>query len=60
MENFFGILKSELLNLKEFENVEHFKPDLAKHIVYHNQNRIRAKLKAKRPVQYRAHALQAA
>ena len=25
MENFFGIMKSEFLYLKEFESVEHFK-----------------------------------
>ena len=30
MENFFGIMKSELLYLKEFESVEHFKQELAK------------------------------
>ena len=28
MENFFGIMKSELLYLKEFESVEHFKLEL--------------------------------
>jgi putative transposase len=30
MENFFGIMKSELLYLKEFESVEYFKQELAK------------------------------
>jgi len=28
MENFFGIMKSEFLYLKEFESVEHFKKEL--------------------------------
>lgn len=28
MENFFGLLKSELLYLQEFESMEHFKREL--------------------------------
>jgi transposase InsO family protein len=32
MENFFGIMKSEFLYLKEFESVEHFKQELEKYI----------------------------
>jgi len=28
MENFFGLLKSELLYLKEFNSMEHFKQEL--------------------------------
>lgn len=30
MENFFGIMKSEFLYIKEFESVEHFKLELEK------------------------------
>ncbi|MDP1422026.1 IS3 family transposase [Peribacillus simplex] len=60
MENFFGIMKSELLYLKEFESVEHFKQELAKYIEYYNHKRIKAKLKGMSPVQYRAHAQRAA
>ena len=30
MENFFGIMKSEFLYLKEFESIEHFKIELRK------------------------------
>lgn len=60
MENFFGIMKSELLYLKEFEIVEHFKQELAKYIEYYNHKRIKTKLKGMSPVQYRIHALQAA
>jgi len=60
MENFFGILKSEFLYLKEFESVEHFKQELEKYIMYYNNQRIKAKLKGMSPVQYRTHALQAA
>ncbi|MCQ6268372.1 IS3 family transposase [Fictibacillus sp. WQ 8-8] len=60
MEIFFGILKSELLYLKEFESVDHFKIELDKYIKYYNHKRIKAKLKGMSPVQYRTHTLQAA
>ena len=59
MENFFGILKSEFLYLKEFESVEHFKKELKKYITYYNTKRIKAKLKLS-PVQYRTQFTQAA
>ena len=59
MENFFGIMKSEFLYLKEFESVEHFKLELEKYINYYNTKRIKAKLKMS-PVQYRTQFTQAA
>ena len=40
MENFFGIMKSEFLYIKEFESVEHFKIELEKYIDYYNTKRI--------------------
>ncbi|RSD25226.1 IS3 family transposase [Mesobacillus subterraneus] len=60
MENFFGLLKSELLYLEEFESMEHFIQELEKYIYYYNHDRIKAKLKGKSPVQYRTLAPQAA
>lgn len=60
IENFFGLLKSELLYLKEFESMEHFKQELEKYIYYYNHKRIKAKLKGMSPVQYRTHAQEAA
>ncbi|PLR82298.1 IS3 family transposase [Bacillus canaveralius] len=60
MENFFGIMKSEFLYLKEFESIEHFKKELARYIDYYNHKRIKAKLKGLSPVQYRVQTLQAA
>ena len=45
IENFFGIMKSEFLYIKEFENVEHFKIELEKYIDYYNTKRIKEKLK---------------
>lgn len=60
MENFFGLLKSELLYLKEFESMEHFKKELENYIHYYNHKRIKAKLKGLSPVQYRTQAQEAA
>jgi putative transposase len=59
MENFFGIMKSEFLYLKEFESVEHFILELKNYINYYNTKRMKAKLKMS-PVQYRTHFTQAA
>lgn len=59
IENFFGIMKSEFLYMREFESVEHFKIELEKYIDYYNTKRIKAKLKMS-PVQYRTHFTQAA
>ncbi len=41
MENFFGLLKSELLYLKEFESMEHFKIELENYIHYYNHKKKR-------------------
>jgi len=60
MENFFGIMKSEFIYIKEFESVEHFKIELEKYITYYNTKRIKAKLKGMSPIQYRTHAQTAA
>lgn len=56
MENFFGLLKSELFYLKEFESMEQFKQELENYIHYYNHKRMKAKLKGMSPVQYRTHA----
>lgn len=53
MENFFGLLKSELLYLRKFESLEEFKGELIKYIEYYNNRRIKIKLKGLSPVQYR-------
>jgi transposase InsO family protein len=57
MENFFGLLKSELLYLKEFESLEDFRNELEKYIYYYNHQRIKGKLKGLSPVQYRLQSL---
>ncbi|GFI24601.1 hypothetical protein IMSAGC011_03403 [Lachnospiraceae bacterium] len=53
MKNFFGLLKSELLYLWEFNSIEEFWIELEKYIDYYNNKRIKAKLKGLSPVQYR-------
>lgn len=54
MENFFGIMKSELLYLQEFDSIKQFKRELIKYIYYYNNHRIKLRLKGKSPVKYRA------
>ena len=56
-ENFFGLLKSELLYLQEFESIEHFRQELIEYIEYYNNKRIKGKLKGMSPVNYRIHSL---
>lgn len=53
MENFFCLLKSELLYLQEFESMEHFKRELENYIYYYNHKRIKVKLNGLTHVQYR-------
>lgn len=53
MENFFGIMKSELLYLQQFSDMEVFKCELRKYINYYNNERIKLKLNGKSPVQFR-------
>lgn len=60
MENFFGILKSELLYLQDFSSMEHFKQELIDYLDYYNNRRIKQKLKGMCPVQFRLHTLQSA
>ncbi|EON72927.1 IS3-family transposase [Lysinibacillus sphaericus OT4b.31] len=60
MENFFGLLKSELLYLQEFESMVHFEKELDAYIHYYNHKRMKTKLKDLSPVQYRTQILEAA
>jgi len=56
MENFFGILKSELLYLQKFSSIDEFIRELKNYINYYNNNRIKAKLNGMSPVNYRTHS----
>ena len=53
MENFFRIMKSELLYAEKFESPEDFTKALEGYIDYYNNKRIKSRLKGKSPVQYR-------
>lgn len=53
VENFFGIMKSELLYHEKFDSAEAFIKALEEYIEYYNNKRIKSRLKGKSPVQYR-------
>ena len=53
MENFFGIMKSELLYVEKFDSPQAFIKALVEYIEYYNNKRIKSRLKGKSPVQYR-------
>lgn len=52
-ENFFGIMKSELLYAQEFESAENFIEELEQYVEYYNNKRIKLRLGGMSPVQYR-------
>ena len=58
MENFFGLMKSELLYAESFESMEQFKQKLKEYIEWYNNKRIKLRLKGMSPVQYRTQYLQ--
>ena len=57
IENIFGLLKSELLNLQEFRSMKHFKLELVEYLDDCNSRRIKAKLKGLLPAIHRQQAL---
>ncbi|MBY0134407.1 IS3 family transposase [Bacillus cereus] len=54
---FFGLLKLELLYLKDFENMEQLKIELENYIHYYTHKQIKTKLKGMSPVNYRKYPL---
>jgi putative transposase len=56
IENFFGILKSELFYTKQFKSIDCLKSDIIDYIEYYNNDRIKQKLNGLSPVQYRNQA----
>jgi len=60
MENFFGLLKTELYYLEKFESAEQLKRAIDEYIHYYNHERIKLKLKGLSPVEYRTQPLLAA
>ena len=57
IENFFGLLKSELFYLLKFDSMEHFKQELIAYLDYYNNHRIKEKLKGLPPALHRQQAL---
>ena len=55
--NSFGLLKSELLYLQEFESLEHFKQELVRSLDYYYTTRIKVKQKGLPPALHRQQAL---
>lgn len=58
IENFFGILKSELFYLKKYSSINQLKQEIIEYIDYYNNDRIKLNLKGMSPIQYRAHHYQ--
>ena len=56
IENFFGLLKSELLYLQKFDSMVHFKAELIDYLGYYNTRRVKAKLKGLPPALHRLQA----
>lgn len=44
MENFFSLMKNELLYVNQFDSIENFKRELINYIRYYNNNRIKLRL----------------
>ena len=55
IENFFGILKSELFYLNKYLTIAQLKQDIKEYMNYYNNERIKLNLKGMSPIQYRAH-----
>ena len=58
IENFFGLVKSELLYMKEFDSMDQFKAELIEYLDYYNNRRIKPKLKGLPPAVHRKQALE--
>lgn len=57
IENFFGLLKSELLYLQDFQSMNQFRQELVDYLDYYNNRRIKTKLKGLSPATHRQQAL---
>lgn len=60
IENFFGLLKTELLYLQEFDSTQHFRTELEEYLDYYNNRRIKLKLNGLTPAMHRSQAILAA
>ena len=60
IENFFGLIRSDLLYLQDFHSMEHFQRELIDYWDYCNNRRIKAKRKGLPPAIHRQQALSVA
>ncbi len=60
VENLFGLLKTELFFLEEFDSVDQLEKTIVEYIDYYNNRRIKLKLNGLSPVQYRIQTVQVA
>lgn len=58
IENFFGIIKSELFYLKKYKSIDQLKQEIQEYINYYNNDRIKSNLNKMSPIKYRAHYYQ--
>ena len=58
IENFFGILKSELFYLKKYKSIDQLKTEINEYITYYNNDRIKSNLNKMSPIKYRTHYYQ--
>ena len=58
IENFFGILKSEMFYTQKFKSIQELKKEIKEYINYYNNERIKSNLNKMSPIQYRAHYYQ--
>jgi len=57
MENFFGLMKTELLYSRQWNSMDEFKIELKRYIHYYNNDRIKLRLNGMSPVQYRTQCI---
>lgn len=55
IDNFFGILKSELFYLQKFKSIDELKKEIKQYIYYYNNERTKSNLNKMSPIQYRTH-----
>lgn len=58
IENFFGILKSEMFYTQKFKSIKQLKKEIDKYIFYYNNERIKSNLNKMSPIKYRTHYYQ--
>ena len=58
IENFFGVVKTELFYQKKYGSIKELKNEIIEYIKYYNHERIKTNLNGMSPAQYRAQYIQ--